>query len=175
MLPMLFVAKAGDTITVDSVGKLAILLPDSTRFTIAELKISGPLNGQDLKLLQQIVTRTKTNKKNPAECLVTSVDLSDAIIVEGKDGLKTQNGVLPANLFAGAKNLQTVILPQTIIGIGKSCFEDCESLTDFTLPESLRTIEANAFEDCKAITTMTIPTNIRTDAMKGFIMTCSVI
>ena len=48
LLPMLFTAKAAD-IKVDSVGKLATLLPDSTRFTIAELKVSGPLNGQDLK------------------------------------------------------------------------------------------------------------------------------
>ena len=111
MLPMLFTAKAAD-ITVDSVGKLATQLPDSIRYTMAELKINGPLNGQDLKLLQQIFTRTKTNKKNPAECLVTSVDLSGAIIVEGKEGLKTQNGQLPASLFAGAKNLQQVVLPQ---------------------------------------------------------------
>ena len=144
---MLFTAKAAE-VKVDSVGKLATQLPDSIRFTIAELKISGPLNGQDLKLLQQIVTRTKTNKKNPAECLVTSVDLSDVIIVESKDGLKPQNGQLPANLFSGAKNLQTVVLPQSITAIGKSCFEDCESLTDLTLPESVRAIEANAFEDC---------------------------
>lgn len=62
MLPMFFTA-AAETITVDSVGKLATQLPESTRFTISELKICGPLNGQDLKLLQQIVTRTKTNKK----------------------------------------------------------------------------------------------------------------
>ena len=117
LLPMLFTAKAAD-IKVDSVGKLATLLPDSTRFTIAELKVSGPLNGQDLKLLQQIVTRTKTNKKNPDECLVTSVDLADAIIVEGKEGVKTKNGELPASLFAGAKNLQKVVLPVSITAIG---------------------------------------------------------
>ena len=84
MLPMLFVAK-GETITVDSVGKLATVLPDSVRFTIADLSVSGPLNGADLKLLQQIVTRTKTNKKNLNECLVNSVDLSGATIVDGKD------------------------------------------------------------------------------------------
>ena len=74
MLPMLFVAKA-ETIKVDSVGKLATVLPDSVRFTIADLSVSGPLNGADLKLLQQIVTRNKTNKSNPKECLVTSIDL----------------------------------------------------------------------------------------------------
>ena len=51
MLPMLFVAKAAETIKVDSVGKLATLLPDSVRFTIADLSVSGPLNGADLKLL----------------------------------------------------------------------------------------------------------------------------
>ena len=95
MLPMLFVAKA-ETIKVDSVGKLATVLPDSVRFTIADLSVSGPLNGADLKLLQQIVTRNKTNKSNPKECLVTSIDLSGATIQEGKDGLKTKAGELPS-------------------------------------------------------------------------------
>ena len=84
-LPMLVMAQK--SIKVDSVGKLAIQLGDE-KFKVADLKISGPLNGNDLKLLQDIVTRTKVDKKNPGECLVSAIALSDVTIVESKEGLK---------------------------------------------------------------------------------------
>ena len=168
MLPMLFVAKAAETIKVDSVGKLAALLPDSVRFTIADLSVSGPLNGADLKLLQQIVTRTKTDKKNPNECLVTSIDLSGATIEEGKDGMKTKAGELPSGLFSGAKSLTKAVLPQGITTIGKSCFEGCESLIDITLPETVIEIGNGAFEDCKSLTSLTLPENLKTIDANAF-------
>ena len=57
---MPFVAMAQEkSVHVDSVGHLARLLPESERFKVADLKVTGSLNGADLKLLTQIVTRTK--------------------------------------------------------------------------------------------------------------------
>ena len=45
------------TVTVDSVGQLASQLPDSIRYSMTELKITGPLNGNDLKIIQLITNR----------------------------------------------------------------------------------------------------------------------
>ena len=70
-LPMLAMAQKSLTVKLDSAGKLATQIAEDQRFKIADLTISGPMDGADLKLLQQIVTRTKTDKKNPDECLVT--------------------------------------------------------------------------------------------------------
>ena len=58
-LPMLVMAQTN--VKVDSVGKLATQLGDQ-KFKIADLKISGALNGNDLKLLQDIVTRNKVER-----------------------------------------------------------------------------------------------------------------
>jgi hypothetical protein len=106
-LPMLAMAQQSLDVTVDSAGQLSTKIAEDQRFKVADLKVSGQLNGVDLKLLQQIVARTKTDSKNPGECLVNSIDMSGAIIVESniKGGLKTKADELPAALFAGAKNL----------------------------------------------------------------------
>ena len=77
-LPMLAMAQKSLTVKLDSAGKLATTIAEDQRFKVADLTISGPMDGADLKLLQQIVTRTKTNKNNPDECLVNTVDLSGA-------------------------------------------------------------------------------------------------
>ena len=67
-LPMVASAQNSVNIKVDSVGKLATQIGDQ-KFKISELTVSGDVNGTDLKLLQEIVTRTKTDKKNPDEKL----------------------------------------------------------------------------------------------------------
>jgi hypothetical protein len=70
------------TVTVDSVGLLGQQLPDSIRYTMSSLKICGPLNGSDLRIIQLITNRLKAKKSN--ETVLTELDLSEATIVEGK-------------------------------------------------------------------------------------------
>ena len=52
-LPMLALAQSVVNVKVDSVGKLASNIVEDQRFKISELKVSGPLNGTDLKLLHE--------------------------------------------------------------------------------------------------------------------------
>ena len=145
LLPMLAQAQQMN-VSVDSVGMLGKELPDSVRFKVAELKITGPLNGADLKLLSQIVTRTRVNKKVPGECLVTSVDMSEAVIREGKEGMRTENNTMPNGLFAGAKALVKAI-GDTLPGARLSVSCDLTKLHELTLrgtPEAiLQALEAN--------------------------------
>jgi hypothetical protein len=133
-------------VTVDSVGQLSKQIENSEKFMISELKISGPLNGADVKLLQQIVNRTKANEKK-GECLVTSLDLSEAVFTEGKSALATTT--LPNGLLSGAKKLEKVILPANLTTISKNCFEDCESLSGINIPENVTEIESQAFQRCE--------------------------
>ena len=156
-------------VSVDSVGMLAKELPDSVRFKVAELKVTGPLNGADLKLLSQIVTRTKTNKKVADECLVKSIDLSEAVITEGKEGMKTENNTLTTSLFSGAKSLEKAILPQNILNISRNCFDNCTSLREVIIPDGVVTIGSDAFSDCTALSSIHLPkslTKIEHDAFE---------
>ena len=120
-LPMF--AMAQTNVNVDAAGTLATQLGDQ-KFKISDMKISGSLNGNDLKLLQDIVTRSKIDKKNPGECLVTSVDLSGVTIVASNEGLKVSPNELPKGLFSGAKNLTKVVLPSSVSAISKECFSN---------------------------------------------------
>ena len=113
-------------VTVDAVGQLSTQIGNDEKFKISELKISGPLNSADIKLFQQIVNRTKASEKK-GECVVTSVDISEAVFTEGKTPVPMNT--LPNGLFQGAGKLTKVVLPSGITSLGKSCFEDCSSLT----------------------------------------------
>ncbi len=51
--------------------------------------------------------------------------------------------------FYDAKNtLEKVVLPSSLMKIGKSAFERCEKLTEIDLPSNLAEIEESAFEEC---------------------------
>lgn len=166
-LPMLAMAQSQTNVTVEAAGQLSEKIPQGDRFKIVELKVSGPLNGTDLKLLQQIVNRTKANEKN-GECFVSTVDLSGATIMEGKEGMKTKANELPSGFFAGAKMLTKVILPTNLINISKNCFADCKSLAVLVIPETVTTIGSQAFQNCVALSSIDLPVSLLTIGDEAF-------
>ena len=166
-IPLLAMAQGKTDVTVEAAGQLSQKIAEADRFKISELKISGPLNGADIKLLQQIVNRVKPKEKL-GECLVTSVDLSEATIVEGKEGMKTKANELPALLFAGARSLAHVLLPANIINISRGCFSNCESLIEITIPESVTTIDSQAFQHCERLTKVVIPQYVLSIGTEAF-------
>ena len=121
------------------------------------MKVSGPLNAADIKLLHQIVNRTKANEKK-GECVVTSIDISEAVFTEGKTPVPTNT--LPNGLFQGAGKLTKVVLPAGITSLGKSCFEDCSSLTSVQIPESVTILDDETFKDCENLTSVKIPQSV---------------
>ena len=156
-LPLLTSAQVSKNVTVDTVGQLAKQIQKEEMFKISELKVSGPLNSADVKLLQQIVNRSKANEKK-GECVVTAVDISEAVFTEGKEAKAT--GKLPNGLFSGAKQLLKVTLPQGITSISKSCFDGCAALPGIDIPESVTAIENQAFQGCESLAAITIPKNV---------------
>ena len=156
-LPLLAAAQTTKNVTVDAVGQLSKQITNDEKFKISELKVSGPLNSADVKFLQQIVNRSKANEKK-GECVVTSVDISEAVFTDGKEALATNK--LPNGLFSGARNLLKVTLPQGITNISKSCFDGCAALPDINIPSSVTTIENQAFQGCENLSAIAIPKNV---------------
>ncbi len=60
--------------------------------------------------------------------------------------------------FSGYSNLNSIIMPDSIIGIGTHAFYMCEGLNTVVLPDSLSSIEDNVFEGCSNIENVTMPT-----------------
>ena len=136
-------------------GLLATQLPDSIRYTIERLKISGPLNGSDIKVIQQMTSRVRPKKAGDA--VLKEIDLSDATIEEGKGTFRTRGGVVPAAMFLNSKVLERITLPATAIEIGRSCFSGCINLQEVVLPETLQTIGDYAFNGCTSLDGLELP------------------
>ena len=51
-------------------------------------------------------------------------------------------------------------IPEDVITIGNSAFDNCEGLTTINLPESVTSIEDYAFENCKRLSSIDFPRNL---------------
>lgn len=64
------------------------------------------------------------------------------------------------NLFCKAKKLKSVTITNSVTLIGRSTFEDCESLTNINIPDSVKNIEYQAFKGCTNLKSIKIPSNV---------------
>ncbi len=73
---------------------------------------------------------------------------------------------IPASLFRSLPALESVVIPEGIIGIQENAFSDCTGLQRVTLPLSLREIGEGAFSGCTALKEITFPETLT--ALSGF-------
>ena len=59
--------------------------------------------------------------------------------------------------FADLPNLTKIVLPQTLIGFGSSCFINCHNLRHINLPVGLKVIPGFAFAGCSSLTDIELP------------------
>jgi len=64
------------------------------------------------------------------------------------------------NAFSGAKKVEIIILPDTVVSIGASAFKDCAALCEINIPEGVTKIGAEAFKNCKALKSAKLPDGI---------------
>ena len=66
------------------------------------------------------------------------------------------------NLFEDCTNLESFIIPDTVIQVGKSAFHNCTKLSSITFGSGLKTIGACAFQNCVSLPNIVIPGNVLT-------------
>jgi len=62
--------------------------------------------------------------------------------------------------FMSHKDLESVVLPNSIVAIGESAFAWCTSLVGVVIPKSMKTIQRSAFAHCTSLKSITLPVNI---------------
>ena len=163
------------TVKMEEAGTLSTILGEDAA-TIQTLKISGPINGDDIRLLRHMAGVNLQNENFASQ--LTILDLSEARIVEGGNYYATmekwsvggelgddyyfytKNNVFGPFMFSYS-NLAEIRLPSTITEIGNLALFDCNSLTKLTIPETVKTMGIAALMHCDNITEVILPYNLQ--------------
>lgn len=151
------------TVSLKEAGSMKNLLGDDY-LNITALKIVGPINGDDVKLLHEMLCAYEYRREGKGGKL-TSLDLSETSIVEGggayyNNGINsseyyTSNNTIGDNFFYTCRNLTYIVLPNNITSIGNNAFSD-SSLTSIIIPDNISSIGEYAFYGCESLRSVTI-------------------
>ncbi len=160
-------------VTLNEAGTLPEKIDSVQKYSITSLKVSGPINGTDVRYLREMAGKDYGN--NDTDGKLVDLDLTDAKIVEGGDrnyyynSYSQKNDTIGSCMFYQCK-LESIKLPNSVASIGGSAFKGCIGLTSVTIPNSVTSIGGSAFKGCTGLTSVTIPnsmTSIGGSAFKG--------
>ena len=138
-------AWSADTIHVATAGTLSSLMESAGRL----VKLTGFINGTDVKFLRE---RINANK-------LTKLDLADVRIVSGgeayNESYTTTNDVLGDYMFADCSKLTSITLPTTIVDIGRYAFSKT-GITKVEIPDGVTHLGHASFADCGSLKTVVI-------------------
>ena len=75
---------------------------------------------------------------------------------------------IPKNVFKNREDITKVILPQSLLTIGKHAFCSCINLEQVVTNCNLRVIEQGAFQNCFKLLTFDIPKTVHTIGRSAF-------
>ena len=159
------------TVHVATAGTLSTLISEDEKYSITSIKITGKLNGTDIKFIRENMAGCTTEKLGSLKVL----DLSDATIVEGGDAYytsgsysyTTENNILGENMFASSSTLENVVLPRNITTIEHTAFLYCSNLSNVIIYGNVKTIGKNAFHAC-SLSEIVIPEGVETIEQSAF-------
>ena len=154
---------------VATAGTLPKLVGDKDKFDITEMKVSGNLNGTDIRFIREMAGRDVNGKATQGK--LTILDMYDAKIVSGgvhylyhggyiPHEIATSNDVIGMFMFSECKSLKYVVLPKTIKKIDRFAFKRCDKMETLSMPNSVTSIGEEAFNECKNLQNITLPTEL---------------
>ena len=181
--PTLIEGNEGD-VNVAEAGGLSKFIDDTNKYNITKLKVSGYLNGDDIRLIREMAGRDVNGNETPGR--LVDLDISEASIVEGGGAYYKDNVILSENelcievfaytilekvmlsnelhLAAGAffqcSSLKSVNIPNDYTIIPTDFFHGCSSLVSIDIPEGVTIIDRSAFDGCSSLTDIEIPQGV---------------
>ena len=138
-------------INVETAGTLSSLLTSTEK----QLKVTGFINGSDIKFLREKINAGA----------VTSLDLSGVRIVNGGEAytgsFTTQNDIIGEQMFYQCSKLLQMVLPSTVTSIKKNAFAST-GLKKIDIPNSVLSVEEDAFAYCNSLATVIIGKKVKT-------------
>lgn len=154
-------------VTLTKAGTLSNLINENDKWNIEALKISGEINGTDIRFILEMIGYSNDPEERE-EGILTILDLSDAKIVEGGDYYKydsmgnkfyTKNDELGDYMFFYS-NLHHIILPKDIKVVGKYALGWCDQLQSVKMFENIEKIDDRAFCDSPNLQSIEIPNGV---------------
>lgn len=91
---------------------------------------------------------------------IKRVGANNTTVISADISELTSMTALPREAFDTCKNLESIVLPDSLTNIGEYAFYNCNNLDTITLPNSLTTIEQGAFASCISLTSINLPNSI---------------
>ena len=121
-------------LNVAKAGTLNQLVSYSQKNQIINLKLTGLLNGDDIRFIREMAGRDSNGNKTEGQLQI--LDLSEASIVAGGDyyyyksskKYYINDNTLTNYVFYQCENLSSIEIPKTVIKIGDYAFYDCKSI-----------------------------------------------
>ena len=137
-------------IHVETAGTLQTLLTTTDK----ELKVTGAINGTDIKYIRSLVSAGT----------VTSLDWSEVRIVSGgeayTESYTTANDVVGEKMFYECPKLQAMVLPSTVTSIQTNAFART-GLKAIDIPGTVTTLGGDAFAYCGSLETVVIGKKVK--------------
>lgn len=80
---------------------------------------------------------------------------TDIIIPSSVNGIQVTD--VGPGMFASAKSLKSIVIPEGVTTIRFGAFHNCTGLEDVILPSTLKTIEQSGFNNCSSLKNITLP------------------
>lgn len=174
-------------VSIAKAGTMKKLL-GSDYLEITSLKVVGPLNGDDMYYLRQMLGADNFSQNNRGR--LKKLNLSKASVVEGGGWYYdrsqyykgkeyyTKNGEIGDYMFHKCINLESIVLPRTATLVGNSAFQGCARLISVNISKKVEQIGNAAFQDCEKLASVSLSANcqrIGNYAFKGCGLLTSVI
>ena len=160
-------------VTVETAGSLRSKISSDEKFKITHLKVSGPLDVNDIQYIREMAGCYDNGVKNAG--ILQHLDLFDVTYVDkdlslplyrqdGQDGTfyitKAGDYNYPHAIFAYLDGLQSVILPEKEAFTGNFMFFYCKNLTSVSA-ENTEILEfgSSIFNGCSSLYDLKMPSN----------------
>ena len=142
---------------VETAGTLSTLLTSTEK----QLKLSGSINGTDIKYIRELLSAGT----------VISLDLDSVRIVAGGEAytgsFTTENNTIGEEMFYGLSKLQTIVLPSTVTNIKKNAFAKT-GIKKVDIPNSVYSLGEDAFAYCNSLAQVVIGKRVKSISKGAF-------
>ncbi len=171
-------------VTQTTAGTLTTTL-GGQMLSVTSLKVSGPLNGADVRCLRQMFRAPSSVSSDGVDSyfaesgVLLDLDLSDAYFMSGGNAYLTRgsNAYSTSSANIGTYMFyntfaKSITLPGNTKTISSYAFFYSKYLTNVVIPESVTLIGSYAFQGCSSLQSITIPGNVAS-VQNGVFYDCS--